>query len=321
MIRFLLSAVLAAAAFAAGPEYELSGRITPPESASVSLYRVDSPFTVSTLAGEDGRFTFKKLEPGAYTVAILDPARGEARRTIEIGPSAADAHGRVTLDLDLKDSDFVVADVLRRRNSVSTRQLAIPEKAIRDYEEAQKDLARHQVDAAVQRLEHAVELAPQFSGAWNNLGTIAYQTQKYERAAECFRQALEADPKSFEPLVNLGGVLINLHQLEEAWDYNVRAVLVRPNDALANAQLGMTYFGMGRLDLAEKHFEIARKADPAHFSHPQLFLAEIHLRRGDKLAAAADLDDFLKYHPDWPQAARMRADIEEWRGGGSPGPK
>jgi tetratricopeptide (TPR) repeat protein len=313
MIRFLLPAVLAIAAFAAGPQFEVSGRIAPPRTASVTLYRVASPYTVSTLTGEDGHFTFKKLEPGAYTIAVLDPARGEARRTIEIGPASADEHARITLSLDLKDADFVLGDTLRRRNSVSTRQLAIPEKAIRDYEDAQKDLAKKQVDSAVERLEHAVALAPQFSTAWNNLGTIAYQTQKYDRAAECFRQALKADPRSFEPLVNLGGVLINLHQVEEAWDYNVRAVLERPNDALANSQLGMTYFEMGRLDLAEKHFEVARKADPAHFSHPQLFLAEINLRRGDKRAAADDLEDFLKQHPDWPQAAKVRAAIEEWR--------
>jgi tetratricopeptide (TPR) repeat protein len=312
MMRFFLPPALAVAAFAAGQEYELSGRIIPPESASISLYSVTSPFTVSTLAGEDGRFNFKKLEAGAYTLAVFSPGRGEARRTIEIGPSTAGPHGQMNLELRLQDSDFIIADTLRRHHSVSTRQLAIPKKAVHEYEEAQKDLARHDAPGAIQKLERAVQLAPQYSAAWNNLGTIAYQMRKYEWAAECFRRALEADPQSFEPLVNLGGVLLNLHEIEDAWDYNVRAVLMRPNDALANSQLGMTYFEMGRLDLAEKHLEIARKVDPAHFSHPQLFLAEIHLRRGDKLAAATDLKDFLEHHPDWPQAPKMRAKIDEW---------
>ena len=104
----------------------------------------------------------------------------------------------------------------------------------------------------MKHLERAVAIAPQFANAWNNLGTIAYQTQKYSRAEECFREALEQDPDSYEPLVNLGGVLINLHKLDEAWSYNVNAVLARPNDALANAQLGMTYFESGAPELAEK---------------------------------------------------------------------
>ena len=144
-------------------------------------------------------------------------------------------------------------------------------------------------------------------------GTIAYQTQKYQRAEEYFREALGADPSAYEPLVNLGGVLINLHKLDDAWTCNVFAVLTRPGDALANSQLGMTYFGLGKMDLAEKYFLEARRLDPAHFSHPQLFLAEIHLRRGDRRATADDLEDFLKHHPDWPQAARMRQTISEFR--------
>jgi tetratricopeptide (TPR) repeat protein len=310
MLRVLMPAVFVWSAWCQQP-YELSGRFSPEARASVSLFGVASPFVASTLS-DDGRFTFKKLQPGAYTIAIFVPGRGEARQTVEVGPGTADGRQRVQLTLKLRESDFVLADALRR-HSVTAKQLLVPEKAVREYEDAQKDLNRRDTDAARKRLEHAVQIAPQFSAAWNNLGTIAYQTREFQRAAECFRAALEADPSSYEPLVNLGGVLINLNDLDDAWKYNVYAVLVRPGDALANSQLGMTYFGLGKMDLAEKYFIAARQIDPAHFSHPQLFLAEIHLRRGDRGATAADLEDFLEHHPDWPQAATMRAKIDELR--------
>jgi uncharacterized protein HemY len=62
-----------------------------------------------------------------------------------------------------------------------------------------------------------------------------------------------------------------------------------------------------------KHLERARAIDPAHFSHPQLLLAEIYSRRGEKTAAADALEEFLRYHPDWPQAVRMRQNIAELR--------
>ena len=130
---------------------------------------------------------------------------------------------------------------------------------------------------------------------------------------ECFREALAQDPEVYEALVNLGGVLVTRHKLNEAWDYNLHAVLLRPNDALANSQLGMTYFELGKPDLAEKYFRKAVEIDPAHFSHPQLFLAEIHLQREDRSAAVADLESFLTHHPDWPQAAVMRGKIAEWK--------
>ena len=312
MFRFLLPAVLAAAAFAAEPLFELSGQLLPPGRASISLYATKSPFTATTLSDAAGRFSFKKLRADDYTVAVFIAGRGEARRTVEVGPAVAGSQRRVSLTLDLKDADFELAGPVRQ-HSVSTSQLAIPDAALRQYQQAQKDLERRDADAAAARLEKAVEMAPQFAMAWNELGTIAYQTRKFDRAEECFRQALELDPAAFEPLVNLGGVLVTLHKLDEAADYNLRAVLARPNDALANSQLGLTYFELGRMDLGQKYLERTRQIDPAHFSRPQLLLAEIHLRRGERREAAAVLEEFLKYHPNWPQAAKMRQTIAELR--------
>jgi tetratricopeptide (TPR) repeat protein len=267
MFRFILPAALVAAAFAAAPHFDLSGQLRPPGRASVSLFATRSPFTAATVADAAGRFTFKKLRPDDYTVAVFIPGRGEARRTVEVGPGAADSHRRVPLTLDLKDSDFESADLVPQ-HSVSARQLAIPKAALREYLEAEKDLGMRNPAAAAKRLEAAVEIDPQFAVAWNELGTIAYQTRKFDRAEECFRQALQQDPRAFDPLVNLGGVLVTVHKLDEAADYNLRAVLARPNDALANSRLGLTYFEMARMDLAEKYLERTRQIDPAHFSHP-----------------------------------------------------
>lgn len=299
--------------FLAAPStYEVAGHFLPETRAAVALHGATTPFTTSTEADDTGHFTFKKLDPGTYTLSIFVASRGEARQTIEVGPASADSRGRVILTIHLKDSDFVT-DPLRRRHAVSTSQLTIPDKALRAYQDAQKDLERRDTAAAVKRLEQAIDLAPQFSAAWNNLGTIAYQTRQFQRAEECFRQSLKQDPTAFEPLVNLGGVLVTVYKLDEALDYNVRAVLTRPNDALANSQLGMVYFDLGQFDQALKYLERARRIDPAHFSHPQLFLAEIHLRRGEKREAADVMEDFLSHHPDYPQGAKVRQKIEDWR--------
>jgi tetratricopeptide (TPR) repeat protein len=292
--------------------YQVSGRISPAGPAQVTLFGTAQPFAASAEADVDGRFRFKRIEAGSYTIAVMVAGHGEARRTIEVGPSTANAKRQVWLDLDFADSDFVFGEATRHQ-AVTASQLAIPDKAMRDYTDARKALNRHDALSATRSLEHAVELAPGFADAWNELGTIAYQTRRYDRAAECFRHALLADPSSYEPLVNLGGVLINLHELEEALDDNLHAVLRRPNDPLANSQLGLTYFEVGNYDLALKYLTRTVSLDPAHFSTPQLVMAEIHLRRKDQRAAADDLEGFLKYHPDWPRAAKMRKQIEEWR--------
>ncbi len=311
VLRFWIL-ILVASAAPGQALYELSGRISPEGLASVTLFGATKPFSTSTLTDASGRFSFKKLEAATYTVAVFQPGRGEARQTIEVGPSLADAHHRIQLTITLRDADFDPASD-RRRHSVTARELAIPESALRDYMDAQHDLEKHDVDAAEKHLEHAVQLAPQFAGAWNTLGTIAYQTRHFPLAELRFRQSLKQDPAAYEPLVNLGGVLVTLHKLDEALEVNVHATMTRPNDALANSQLGMTYFELGLFDSAVKYLERARQLDPAHFSHPQLYLAEIHLRRGEKAEAARVLEDFLQHHPDYPQAEIMRRNIVELR--------
>lgn len=289
-------------------QYELTGRIDPEQRASVSVHGATTPFAVSLEADAHGRFRVAGLDPGDYTVGVFLPGRGSLQQTVAVGPGTADRRRRVAVVLKIEESR-IERDA--RHGTVSTRELAIPAGARREFDEAQRMLGRRDVPGAVKRLERAVEVAPNFSEAWNTLGTIAYQQRQSARAEECFRAALAADEAAFEPLVNLGGVLLTELRLDEALQYNLRAMLARPNDALANSQLGLTYYHLNRLDLAEKYLDAAVRLDPGHFSCPQLAMAEIHLRRGERKKAAADMQDFLRWHPDWPTALKMRAAIEE----------
>jgi tetratricopeptide (TPR) repeat protein len=311
----LITAILCARAETA--RFELRGRLLPATRASVWLHGATAPFEDTTLAGEDGHFRFRDLLAGTYTLGAFVPGRGEMRRTIEVGPSQADAKKRIELTVELRDGEFESRDSLRR-SMVSAKELAIPERAHREYEEAERRLARRDVEGAVAHFERAVEMAPQFSEAWNHLGTIAYQARDYTRAETCFRKALDADPNSFQPLVNLGGVSINLGKFEEALQYNLYAALTRPNDALANSQLGMSYFYLGKLDLAQKYLTAAKRFDPAHFSHPQLMLAEIALRRQDRAAAAGEMEEFLQHHPDSPEAVGIKEKLTQLRAQSDP---
>jgi len=309
----LLLLIIALCARAEPARYELRGRLLPATRASVWLHGATAPFEDSTLAGDDGRFRFRGLPAGAYTLGAFVPGRGEMRRTIEVGPSQADAKKRIELAVELRDGEFESHESLRREAMVSAKELAIPERAHREYEEAERRLARRDAEGAVAHFERAVELAPQFSEAWNHLGSIAYQARDYTRAESCFRKALDADPNSFQPLVNLGGVSINLAKFEDALQYNLYAALTRPNDALANSQLGMNYFYLGKLDLAQRYLTAAKRLDPAHFSHPQLMLAEIALRRHDRTVAAGELEEFLRYHPDAPEAGKIKEKLAQLR--------
>ncbi|MDE3197024.1 MAG: tetratricopeptide repeat protein [Acidobacteriota bacterium] len=291
--------------------YDLTGRVEPPGTYAVFLNGASTPFAASTQSDDAGRFEFRKLAEGAYTLVLSTSARGELRRTIELGPGTADSHGRLKITVRIDNSRLQSDRARVSGATVSAKSLAIPEGALRQYEEAQRCLSRRDSNCAVKRLNRATRLAPRFAAAWNQLGTIAYQTAHYDEAEADFRRALDGDSESYEPLVNLGGVLLNLGRPEEALEYNKRAVLRRPSDALANSQLGLTYLKLNRLGPAEQYLKTAIELDRAHFSYPQLALANIYLARGDRQAAAGTLRDFLAQHPDAPEAARVRTAIEE----------
>ncbi len=290
---------------------ELRGQLEPPARAAVSLYGAITPFMASTASDANGRFRFRNLAPGAYTVSVTVPGRGEIRQTIEVGPSLADSEGRVSLTIPFQPSAVAASEAIERKHGVSVRQLRIPDRAQREYQQAQQKLSERDVAGAIRRLERAVELAPHFVEVWNHLGTIAYQSSRYPEAEKYFRKALEQDPGAYSPLVNLGGVLLNLKRYPEALAYNKEAVRLRPDDALAQSQLGMNYFALGEEEQALKHLTTAKNLDPAHFSQPQLLLAEIYLRRNDRAAAIRELEDYLARHPDAPDAGAVRRGVEK----------
>jgi tetratricopeptide (TPR) repeat protein len=271
--------------------YDVNGRIDPASSVVVFLHGATMPFENSTTSDRAGRFHFAKVPAGTYTLAIVTAARGEAVQTIEVSPALVDSKGRLDIDLKL-DSEKLESDGARGTvATVSAAYLSLPDRAMKEYEEAQRCLTRSDSACASAHLQRAVALAPRFTVAWNQLGTIAYQAHHYPDAEADFRKALAIDSDAFEPLVNLGGVLLNLDRASEALDYNQSAVRRRPNDALANAQLGLNYFELNDMERAEESLKAAIRLDPAHFSHPQLTLAEIYLRRGDRAAAVEQMQD------------------------------
>ncbi len=218
------------AAFPEKHEYEVVGKVLQHDGkpfrrsfSEIYLNGSITPFRSQTLSGPDGRFRFKKIPPGTYTLIAAVRQAGEISKTIEVGPSFADSKGRVTIDLVFGESGPVERD-----RTVSTVELSVPERAKQEFVKARQCLARLDIKGAEERLKKAVEIAPQFTTAWNELGTISYQTRQYQQAETYFREALKQDPASYPPLVNLGGTLLSLNRMKEALPFNLEAVKAKP---------------------------------------------------------------------------------------------
>jgi Tfp pilus assembly protein PilF len=189
--------------------------------------------------------------------------------------------------------------LLLAADTVSVRELAVPQKARDKYDDAQRKLAKHDSEGARRKLDEAVALAPNYSAAWNALGVIT-------NSEADFRRAIEADPDNLDAILNLGGLLLKTGRAEEALGFSQRAAFALSGDASAQAQLGMNFYQLGKLVEAEKALLAAKKLDPEHYTLPQLFLAEIYARRGEKPRAAAEIQELLARRPTEPLAATLR---------------
>jgi len=269
----------------------------------IFLHGATDSFATQTVADRGGNFNFKKLLPGMYTLIIAVPRWGQMTQTIEVGPSLSDSKGRIetTFQFDPRYAD-------QDENTISTTRLSIPDDAIKEYLRAQDRMEKRDVSGAVEYLKKAVEMAPQFAEAWNNLGTTAYHAKEYRQAEEYFREALKQEADFYLPLVNLGGALLSQGKIAESLPINLRAVETKPDDALAQSQLGQSYFFLAQLDTAERHLKQAKALDPRHFSYPQLVLAQIYQLRQDTPSLIGEFEEFLQYHPD----SELVPQVTEW---------
>src|SRR5204863_9908850 len=80
----------------------------------------------------------------------------------------------------------------------------IPGKAVDEYEKALKESSKGNRAKAVEGLQRAIKLAPDFYEAQHSLGVQYLALQQYDDAETAFTRARDLSPKAAEPLVNLG---------------------------------------------------------------------------------------------------------------------
>jgi Tfp pilus assembly protein PilF len=283
---------------------------------TLTLSHVSTSFHARTRSDFDGRFRFRNIPSGTYSLSIIIPGAGEFRSTVDVTPAFADEHGRVEKQFSYDEETLADDAMPLQQGMVSVRELSIPRRALQEYSAARDDLHREKVESARRHLEKAVEVAPQFLEAINYLGVLAYQRRDFSKAEEYFRSALKVDAESYEPLVNLGGTLLSLGRSAEALEVNRRAQAAQPNDALSNSQLGLSYYLLGKDEEALNYLLLAEQIDPAHFTNPQIPLANIYLRYSQVEAAIEELEDFLERHPDSPEAESVQTMLRKIRDGG-----
>ncbi len=124
---------------------------------------------------------------------------------------------------------------------------------------------------------------------------------------------LKKDPKNLPALVQAGNIYYDTQRYEQAIDYYKQALTIAADNVDVRTDLGTAYWYAGKPKDAVEHFNLALKVRPAYAQ--TLFNLGIVRLHGlnDPEGAIAAWDELLTKHPEYPEAEKVRSQIEQAR--------
>ena len=149
--------------------------------------------------------------------------------------------------------------------------------------------------------EHALTVNPDSYLAHNNLGFILAEQGQDDQAIHHLNEALRLEPESVVTLLNLGNALDRQGKLEEAIRRYNEALQIVPTYARAHTNLGLALAKQGQYDEAINHHQEALRIEP-RFAEAHNNLANVLARQGDFEAAARHYREALRLNPGFAKA-------------------
>ena len=149
---------------------------------------------------------------------------------------------------------------------------------------------QQQWQSAVESYRRAIELNPNSSWFYHNLGEGLFQLGKWQEAAEIYRRAIELNPNFSWSYYNLGKALIELQEWQEAVAVYRRAVELNPDFPWSYYELGNAL-----LKLQKNPEAVAAILNAVILEQK---FPEIYHKLGDALGeiAASDLEAAINYY-------------------------
>ncbi|HLQ46993.1 MAG TPA: tetratricopeptide repeat protein, partial [Planctomycetaceae bacterium] len=153
---------------------------------------------------------------------------------------------------------------------------------------------------ASRQLSDLVKSEPAHAEAWHLLGLIDFATGNLTDAVKHFHQAVKLE-RSAKYLTNLGSAWHALGETREAADCFEQAVTANPHHAEARTYLGIIRLQQGRLDDAEACFQAALLDNPKE-TQALLNLGNVFHERSQLDQAAEQYERALSCDPDYAEA-------------------
>ncbi len=282
---------------------ELRCKIVPPAAGMPDQWRIrlekstGEPVGVAAAMSGD-TVHFKHLQPDIYVVCLDGTQGRHSCQSVDLIPPA-----------DHKDHSFLkklMTPVFRRsQHRISASRYSIPKEATEELGRSEEAQLRGDYDGMLEHLNNALKIYPQYADALNNLGVYYRREKNYQLSLQYFTQVTELQPDYYGGWLNLGSTLLAMGQFRKALDANLEALELLPDDAMVNSQVALGYYYLRQYVEAKRYFEKVAELDPYFANSPYLYLAHIALAERRDRDAEECFREFLKLHPNSPEAPRL----------------
>lgn len=299
-----------------GGNHVLTGRIYFPTQSTGDIHvkvrlESNSAPSLSTSSNADGVFRFGGLNSGYYTVIVDAGDQYEVFREqviIEKGNNYSPRTVQIPIYLRLKGSGPGA-----KPGVVNAALAGIPKPAVELYEKALQSAQKGDSKKAIEQLNKAIELHPQFALALNELGVQYLKLGQPDKAAEALQSVVKIMPNEFSPRLNYGIALLNQKKFKEAEEQLRLALKQNDKAPTAHMYLGIALMSQQNLDDAEKELQLAVSTKSSEVNMAHRYLGGVYWGKRDYKRAADELETYLKLVPQAPDAERTRATIKDLR--------
>ena len=160
-------------------------------------------------------------------------------------------------------------------------------------------------DQAIDDLDEALRLNPEYAEAYNNRGIAYFSKREYDQAIADYNEALRLNPELVEAYNNRGLAYHDQGEYNQAVaDYN-EALRLNPEDAEAYNNRGLAYFSKGGYDQAISDYNEALRLNPELVGvYTNRGLA--YFSKGEYDQAIADCNEALRLNPRFAEAYNNR---------------
>ncbi len=133
--------------------------------------------------------------------------------------------------------------------------------AVQELNKATQLMLKGDYKEAIVFLKKAIELNPEFSEAYYNLGVSYERLGNHKDAIEMLKKTIDLSPGNPNAYYALGYAYYQKKKYKEAIDAFERTVSLQPNNAFAFKKLGSAYLKIGNKDEALEQHQVLEKLD------------------------------------------------------------